>query len=99
MQFYHAQFRLQCNTPSTYRNRQGKVITEAYTKCYERLTWHGHVVKNFIMDNECSADLRRVIRKVNGDFQLVPPHIHRRNASEKAIRTEKKSFISRPRDV
>ena len=63
------------------------MITEAYTKCYEQLTRHGHVVKLFMMDNECSADLKRAILKVNGDFQLVLPRQHRRNAAEKAICT------------
>jgi hypothetical protein len=28
------------------------------------------------------------------DFQLVPPHVHRRNAAERAIRTFKNHFIA-----
>ena len=70
------------------------MIAEAYTKWYGRLTRHGHVVKLFIMDNECSADLKRAILKVNNDFQLVPPHQHRRNAAEKAIRTAKNHLLA-----
>jgi hypothetical protein len=30
----------------------------------------------------------------NIDFQLTPPHVHRRNAAERAIRTFKNHFIS-----
>ena len=50
------------------KNRQGKVIAEAFTKCYEKLTKHGHVVKMFIMDNECSTDLKRAIVKNKGNY-------------------------------
>ena len=58
------------------------------------MTKHGHVIKHFILDNECSQDLRQAIRKKNMDFQLVPPHVHRRNAAERAIRTFKAHFLS-----
>ena len=63
------------------KNRQGKVIAEAFTKCYEKLTKHGHVVKMFIMDNKCSTDLKRAILKIKGNYELVPPHQHRHNAA------------------
>ena len=46
------------------------------------------------MDNECSSDLKEAMKKYEIDFQLDPPHMHRQNAAERAIRTYKKHFIS-----
>ena len=70
------------------------VIAEAYTKCYEKITRHGHVVKLSIIDI-CSTDLKRVILKIKGDLELVPPHQHRWNAAERAIRTAKNYLLAR----
>ena len=41
------------------------------------------------MDNECSDDLKAALSKAGLIFQLVPPHIHRGNKSERAIQTFK----------
>jgi len=41
------------------------------------------------MDNEASADIKYALTKENITYQLVPPHNHRRNAAERAIRTFK----------
>jgi hypothetical protein len=46
-----------------------------------------------IMDNEASADYKKVIRK-NCTIQLVPPNNHRRNLAERAIQTFKSHFIA-----
>ena len=49
----------------------------------------------FILDNEASEDYKRSIKnKWNTKYQLVPPHTHRSNASERAIRTFKAHFLS-----
>ena len=45
------------------------------------------------MDNECPNVLKTFMGEVNGKFQLVPPHIHHRNSSERAIQTFKEHFI------
>ena len=50
--------------------------------------------KLYILDNECSNDLKLAIIKNNAKYELVPPHQHRRNAAEKAIRTFKNHFLS-----
>ena len=76
------------------KNRQGKVIAEAFTACYDKLTKHGHVVKLFVMDNECSTDLQREILKIGGNYELVPPYMHRRNAAEVAIKTAKNHLLA-----
>ena len=60
----------------------------------EQLTVHGHTIKKFILDNKCSQDLQKAIQKQNLNFQLVPPHVHRQNAAERAIRTFNRHFLS-----
>ena len=69
------------------KSRQGKVIAEAYTSCYNELTQHGHDVKFFVLDNDCSNDLRIAIIKNGTKYELVPPLQYRRNAAERTIRT------------
>ena len=59
-----------------------------------RLIGHRHIVKHYVLDNECSSDLKQAIRKQNMTFQLVPPHNHRQNAAERAIKTFKAHFLS-----
>ena len=46
------------------------------------------------MNNECSSDFKESIKKYEIDFQLAPPHMHRQNAVERAIRTYKNHFIA-----
>ena len=42
-----------------------------------------------VLDNEVSAAYRKAITDHKVTYQLVPPHIHRRNIAERAIRTFK----------
>ena len=46
------------------------------------------------MDNEASSDMKYSMTKHKISFQLAPPHIHRRNAAERAIRTFKNHFVA-----
>ena len=46
------------------------------------------------MDNEASESLKNFDRKQSVEFQLVTPHLHRRNAAERAIRTWKNNLIA-----
>ena len=47
-----------------------------------------------VLDNECSKVLKEYMEEENRLFQLVPPHLHRRNTSERAIQTFKNHFIA-----
>jgi hypothetical protein len=47
-----------------------------------------------VLDNECSADLKKAFTKYNVQFQKVPPKEHRVNAAERAIRTFKNHFVA-----
>jgi hypothetical protein len=44
------------------------------------------------MDNEASAALKNYFTGKEMNYQLVPPHCHRTNAAERAIRTFKEHF-------
>ena len=54
---------------------------------------HAHLVNRGLtpqlqrLDNEASQLLKDFMRKKKIDFQLTPPHCHRRNSAEGAIRT------------
>ena len=56
--------------------------------CSRGLTQRTHV-----LDKEFSKVLKEYMEKENETFQLVPPHLHRRNAAERAIQTFKNHFI------
>ena len=46
------------------------------------------------MDNEASSNMKYSMTKHKISFQLAPPHIHRCNAAEQAIRTFKNHFVA-----
>ena len=62
-------------------------------KIHNKLRKRGLTPKLHIMDNEVSEDLKKYFEDSDIQFQLVPPHMHRRNAAERAVRTSKKHFI------
>jgi hypothetical protein len=46
------------------------------------------------LENEASLALRKYLTKQGINYQLSPPHIHRRNNAERAIQTFKNHFIA-----
>ena len=54
----------------------------------------GLTPKLYIMDNELSEDLKQYFEYSYIQFQLVPPHMHQRNAVERAVGTFKNHFIA-----
>jgi hypothetical protein len=67
-------------------------------KAYERILQRiptDFKPKLHIMDNEASKAIKDFLVRANHmEYQLVPPHTHRRNAAERAIRTFKNHFIA-----
>ena len=61
---------------------------------FQTKTINGHIVKKYILDNECSEDLKAALNKQKLTYELAPPHMHRRNAAERAIRTFKNHFLA-----
>lgn len=77
-----------------YRNRTKECLTAAYERIYARLTARGATPRVHILDNECPQLLKDFMASKGGAWQLVPPHIHRRNAAECAVRTFKNHFVA-----
>ena len=61
----------------------------------QRLTEKVHNVDVQILDNEVSTEFKKtMVGDWDANYQLVPPNFHRRNISERDIRTFKAHFIS-----
>ena len=75
-------------------NRQAATIKKAWESMFLRLTKHGNKITHFILDNELSGELKKAFTKYSVQYQRVPPHIHRRNAAERAIQTFKSRLLS-----
>ena len=79
---------------SPVKNRTKGEIKQAYEKLLGKLKSAGLKPKLQRMDNEASDILKDYIQSEKIDFQLVPPHNHRRNLAERAIQTFKDHFIT-----
>jgi hypothetical protein len=69
-------------------------LLRAYTKIHSHLTSCGLKPVLSILDNKAPGQLKNFMKKSGTTFQLVPPHVHRWNAAERAISTWKDHFIS-----
>jgi hypothetical protein len=76
------------------KSRGGADIIAAYQRTFSMFTSRGLTPQFQRLDNEASAALQDYLTEQAIDFQLVPPHVHRRNAAERAIRTFKNHFIA-----
>ena len=69
-------------------------ICDTWQTAYELLKAHCEAPNIHILDNECSVDMKTIFKEAQVEYQLVPPHIHWRNAAERAIRTYKNHLIA-----
>jgi hypothetical protein len=76
------------------KQRSAGDINNTLQKILATLTDSGHGPKLHILDNEASDQLKHCLLKNMIQYQLVPPHIHCRNAAERAIQTFKAHFIA-----
>jgi hypothetical protein len=76
------------------KNRDAETIITTWNTIHKRLTKNGIATTHYILDNECSAAFKETLRQHDITFELVPPHQHRRNAAERAIRTFKNHFLA-----
>jgi hypothetical protein len=67
---------------------------KAYDTIHQELTVKGFKPKLQTLDNEASAALKNSFTANDVDCQLVPPHCHRRNSAERAIRNFKEHFMA-----
>ena len=76
------------------KNNQEATIHDDLLNIHKILKSRGSDTKFYIMDNGCSSDLKEAMKKYKIDFQLAPPHMHKRNAAEQESRTFKNHFVS-----
>ncbi len=76
------------------KNHTSGEILHAYQVLVDMLRSAGIQPKLHLLDNKCSADFKEQIKSNQMKFQLVPPHDHRRNIAETAIKIFKAHFIS-----
>jgi hypothetical protein len=84
------------NTISTepMKNRTDGEMIRAYTLLHKQLINAGLKPELQIMENECSKAFRQYLTDEHIDLQLVPPHLNRQNATERAIQTFKNHFVA-----
>ena len=74
------------------KNRNASTIVDTWENIMTRFEKFGMKPDTFVMDNECSNELKQALAKEKVGYQLVPAHDHRRNAAERAIQTFKNYF-------
>ena len=76
------------------RSRSGPDILAGYKRSIDLLKGRGLTPRLQRLDNEASQALQQFLQDEGIDYQLAPPHVHRRNSAERAIRTFKNHFIA-----
>jgi hypothetical protein len=76
------------------KSRSASVWVKAYDHIHQELTAKGFKPKFQTLDNEALAALEHFSTTKDVEYQLVPPHYHRHNAAERAIRTFKEHFVA-----
>ena len=69
------------------KNCTATKIVNAWTKINNKLKACALKPNTWILDNECSTELKNALTHENITWQLVPPHQHHTNAAERAIQT------------
>jgi hypothetical protein len=75
------------------KSRSASEWVKAYDHIHQELTVKGFKPKLQTLDNEASAALKHFFTANDMEYQLVPPHCHRHNVAERAIRTFKEHFL------
>jgi hypothetical protein len=76
------------------KSRSASEWVKEYDSVYQELTVKGFKPKLQTLDNEAYTALKNFFTVNDIAYQLVPPHCHRRNAAERAIRTFKEHFVA-----
>jgi hypothetical protein len=75
------------------KSRSASEWVKAYEHIHHELTAKGFKPKLQTLDNEASTALKNFFTTNDVEYQLVPPHCHRRNAAERAIQNFKEHFV------
>ena len=76
------------------KNRGDKEMVRAFDLLIQSLIGRGLRPLLQRLDNEASLALRTYLTEQGIEYQLAPPHIHRRNNAERAIQTFKNHFVA-----
>jgi hypothetical protein len=76
------------------KSRSASEWVKAYDTIHQELAVKGFNPKLQTLYNEASAALKNFFTINDIDYQLLPPHCHRRNAAERSIRTFKEYFVT-----
>jgi hypothetical protein len=76
------------------KSRSSLEWVKAYDTVHQDLNVKGFKPKLQTLDNEASTALKNFFTVNDIAYQLVPPHCHRHNAAERAIRTLKENFVA-----
>jgi hypothetical protein len=85
-----------CNyiTSVPMKSRSASEWLKSYEHIHQELTSRGFKPKLQTLDTEASSALKRFSNENDVEYQLVPPHCNRRNASKMAICTFKEHFFA-----
>jgi hypothetical protein len=81
------------------KNRGDKDMVRDFDLLIQSLIIRGLKPSLQRLDNESYLALRNYLTKQGINYQLAPPHIHRRSNAERAIQTFKNHFIAGLRSV
>jgi hypothetical protein len=76
------------------KSRSSLEWVKAYDSVHQELIVKGFKPKLQTLDNEASTALKNSFTVNDIAYQLVPPHCHRRNAAERAIRNFKEHSVA-----
>ena len=76
------------------QNRTPGEMIRAYQTLVDRLKECEIKPKLHILDNKCSIEFKKQMKTNNMKYQLVPPHNHMRNISQKVVQTFKDHFVA-----
>ena len=76
------------------KTRQAEELTASWKTLFLKLQINGHAPELHILDNEYSEELRKAFNIYQVTFQLDPPHVHHRNAADRAIQKWKNHFLA-----
>jgi hypothetical protein len=76
------------------KSRSSSEWVKSYEHIHQELTSKGFKPEPQTLDKDASAALNSFFTTNDVEYQLVSPHFHRRNASERAIHTFKEHFVA-----
>ena len=76
------------------RNRSAQEILRVFTAVHAYLVTRGLRPHIHTLDNKASTNLKDFLTDEKVEYQLMPPHIHRRNSAKRAIQSFENHFMA-----